>query len=110
MSLTPSIHHHLTCHADKVWGSFDVHTLDTTLCTSVAGGFFQHCLVIIVTSCTWCFMQDLEASYKASNPYHNSTHAADVVQGLASLFAQNSFMAAAHRPGDALHDPVLCYA
>ena len=38
-------------------------------------------------------MQDLEASYKASNPYHNSTHAADVVQGLASLFAQNSFMA-----------------
>ena len=38
-------------------------------------------------------MQELEASYKASNPYHNSTHAADVVQGLASLFAQNSFMA-----------------
>lgn len=37
--------------------------------------------------------QEVEASYKAGNPYHNSTHAADVVQGLASLFAQNSFMA-----------------
>ena len=45
------------------------------------------------SSCTCCFLQELEASYKASNPYHNSTHAADVVQGLATLFAQNSFMA-----------------
>ena len=42
---------------------------------------------------TKCSLQEIEASYKASNPYHNSMHAADVVQGLASLFAQNSFMA-----------------
>ena len=66
-------------------------------------------------------MQEVEASYAASNPYHNSTHAADVVQGLASLFAQNSFMAqltdlemlsmilscAVHDAGHPGHCPVL---
>jgi hypothetical protein len=39
--------------------------------------------------CSW---QDVEAAYR-DNPYHNSTHAADVVQGLACLFAQNPFTA-----------------
>ena len=38
-------------------------------------------------------MQEIEATYRRSNPYHNSTHAADVVQGLACMFAQNRFMA-----------------
>ncbi len=40
-----------------------------------------------------CPLQEVEATYRRSNPYHNSTHAADVVQGLACMFAQNSFMA-----------------
>jgi hypothetical protein len=37
-------------------------------------------------------MQDVESAY-FGNPYHNSTHAADVVQGLCSLFARNAFTA-----------------
>ena len=40
-----------------------------------------------------CPLQEVEASYRRGNPYHNSTHAADVVQGLACMFAQNGFMA-----------------
>ena len=39
----------------------------------------------------WC-TQDVESAYFC-NPYHNSTHAADVVQGLCSLFSQNAFTA-----------------
>ena len=38
-------------------------------------------------------VQEIEATYRRGNPYHNSTHAADVVQGLACMFAQNRFMA-----------------
>ena len=34
--------------------------------------------------------QGVEDAY-LKNPYHNSTHAADVVQGLACLFSNNDF-------------------
>ena len=36
--------------------------------------------------------QDVEGAYR-DNPYHNSTHAADVVQGLCAVFARNAFAA-----------------
>ena len=35
----------------------------------------------------------MEEAY-LENPYHNSTHAADVAQGLCALFAQDGFAAA----------------
>jgi beta-glucosidase-like glycosyl hydrolase len=38
-------------------------------------------------------MQDVEEAYH-ENPYHNSTHAADVAQGLCALLAQDGFGAA----------------
>lgn len=37
-------------------------------------------------------VQDVEKAYQ-KNPYHNSCHAADVVQGLACMFANNAFTA-----------------
>ena len=37
--------------------------------------------------------QDVEEAY-LENPYHNSTHAADVTQGLCAMLACNGFAAA----------------
>ncbi|KAK9834015.1 hypothetical protein WJX81_002981 [Elliptochloris bilobata] len=39
------------------------------------------------------FLQDVEAAYATPNPYHNSTHAADVTQGLATMLAGNAVTA-----------------
>ncbi|PRW56816.1 3, 5 -cyclic phosphodiesterase pde-4 [Chlorella sorokiniana] len=37
------------------------------------------------------FLADVEEAYHPGNPYHNSTHAADVVQALGAMLAADSF-------------------
>ena len=49
--------------------------------------------------------QDVEEAY-LENPYHNSTHAADVTQGLCAMLACNGFAAALTGPGDAVYGAV----
>lgn len=53
----------------------------------------QICLALCVTK--WnhldSFLQDIEDAYSSSNPYHNSTHAADVTQSLGCLLTHDAF-------------------
>ena len=87
--------HRLLAHVDLRW-DFNAFTLDRlsdgqnlpTLCTYL---FKQHDLIsyfrldVVVA---WKFFGLVEGGYHASNPYHNSVHAADVTQAMACFLAE----------------------
>eukprot|EP00758_Cryptobia_borreli_P009165 Tbor_TRINITY_DN5453_c0_g2::TRINITY_DN5453_c0_g2_i1::g.25348::m.25348 len=76
------------------WKSFDALTLDDTdhcngnLLLQVASKLFDNLDIpsSLVDKDTWLrFSETLQRGYRKENPYHNSTHAADVAQGFIFL-------------------------
>ena len=67
----------------------------TSIQTPAAGGGVMRAVMppcVLVSNILVAVAQGMEDAY-LKNPYHNSTHAADVVQGVAALFANNPFTA-----------------